>query len=103
MSELFHNLLFSTLSLVQRLRSLVDEMGELASRECQRQGAWGLLGEGIGAKLLCPDTGAVLTKDHIFGKTKKLWLNSAKTPSMIGGETAPSADKKLLLQQDQYI
>ncbi|XP_067362811.1 uncharacterized protein [Channa argus] len=51
---------------IQRLMSLVDEMGELVSRECQRQGAWGLLGESTGAKLLCPDTGTVLTKDHIF-------------------------------------
>ncbi|KAE8295318.1 hypothetical protein D5F01_LYC06244 [Larimichthys crocea] len=46
-------------------------MGELVSAECQRQGAWGLLGEGTGAKLLCPDTGTVLTKDHIFGDNRK--------------------------------
>lgn len=52
--------------LIQRLTSLVDEMGELVSAECQRQGAWALLGEGTGAKLLCPDTGAVLSKDDIF-------------------------------------
>lgn len=43
-------------------------MGEQVSAECQRQGAWGFLGEGVGAKLLCPDTGAVLTKNHLFGK-----------------------------------
>lgn len=48
--------------------SLVDEMGELVGAECHRQGAWGLLGEGTGAKLLCPNTGTVLTKDDIFGK-----------------------------------
>lgn len=59
---------FSIFSLIQRLTSLVDEMGELVSAECQRQGAWGLLGEGTGAKLLCPDTGIVLTKDCIFGE-----------------------------------
>ncbi len=64
------NLFCSILSLIQRLTSLVDEMGELMSAECQRQGAWGLLGEGTGAKLLCPDTGTVLTKDHIFGESK---------------------------------
>ncbi|KAK1900668.1 ABC transporter G family member 28 [Dissostichus eleginoides] len=55
------------LNLFQRLTSLVEEMGELVSAECQRQGAWGFLGEGTGAKLLCPDTGTVLTKDHVFG------------------------------------
>uniref|UniRef100_A0A087XIS7 Uncharacterized protein n=1 Tax=Poecilia formosa TaxID=48698 RepID=A0A087XIS7_POEFO len=44
--------------LTQRLTCLVDEMGELVAAECHRQGAWGLLGEGTGAKLLCPDTGS---------------------------------------------
>lgn len=43
-------------------------MGEQVSAECRRQGAWGFLGEGVGAELLCPDTGAVLTKNHFFGK-----------------------------------
>lgn len=57
------------LSLTQKLTCLVDEMGELVAAECHRQGAWGLLGEGTGAKLLCPDTGTVLTKDDIFGES----------------------------------
>lgn len=52
--------------------ALVDEMGELVSGECQRQGAWGLLGEGAGAKLLCPDTGTALNKDHIFGGFRQI-------------------------------
>lgn len=43
-------------------------MREQVSAACQRQGAWGFLGEGVGAKLLCPDTGAVLTKNEFFGK-----------------------------------
>lgn len=55
-------------SLVQRVSSLVVEMGELVSAECRRQGAWGVLGEGTGAKLLCPDTGAVLAKEEIIGE-----------------------------------
>lgn len=47
---------------------MVNEMGEQISAECQRQGAWELLGEGVGAKLLCPDTGTVLNKNHFFGE-----------------------------------
>lgn len=47
---------------------MVNEMGEQVSAECQRQGAWEFLGEGVGAKLLCPDTGTVLTKNHFFGE-----------------------------------
>nr|XP_057936579.1 uncharacterized protein LOC131134908 [Doryrhamphus excisus] len=56
----------------QRLRSLVTEMGGLVSAECQRQGAWGLLGEGTGAKLLCPDSGCVLNKDALLGSDGSL-------------------------------
>ncbi len=54
-------------------------MGELVSAECQRQGAWGLLGEGIGAKLLCPDTGTVLTKEQIFGESKNALVRFKKS------------------------
>lgn len=54
-------------------------MGEQVSVECQRQGAWGFLGEGVGAQLLCPDTGAVLTKNHFFGKLVHLIIIFLKT------------------------
>lgn len=67
-------MLSPTFSVIQRLSSLVSEMGELVSTECQRQGAWGVLGEGTGAKLLCPNTGAVLTKDHIIGEAMLFYL-----------------------------
>lgn len=42
-------------------------MSEQVSAECRRQGAWGLVGEGTGAKLFCADTRRVLSKEHIFG------------------------------------
>jgi len=53
---------------VQRVLSLVVEMEELVSAESERQGAWGMLGDGTGARLLCPDTGTVLTKEHLIGE-----------------------------------
>ncbi|XP_030237257.1 uncharacterized protein LOC115561364 isoform X2 [Gadus morhua] len=53
-------------SVVQRVLSLVEEMEELLSAESKRLGAWGMLGDGTGARLLCPDTGTVLTKEHII-------------------------------------
>ena len=48
--------------------SLVGALAEQVRGDCHRQGAWALLGEGTGARPLCPDTGAVLTKDDIFGE-----------------------------------
>ncbi|XP_072557731.1 uncharacterized protein [Paramormyrops kingsleyae] len=49
-----------------RLSTLASQMVDLASRECQRQGAWAILGEGTGAQLLCPTRGMVLTKEEII-------------------------------------
>eukprot|EP00064_Thunnus_orientalis_P004272 superscaffoldBa00000385_g4283 len=84
-------------NLIQRLTSLVDEMGELASAECQRQGAWGLLGEGTGAKLLCPDTGTVLTKDYIFGPDGELRVCRAVHCDSVTGLMRTNAHSHMLL------
>ncbi|TMS07022.1 hypothetical protein E3U43_011115 [Larimichthys crocea] len=72
-------------------------MGELVSAECQRQGAWGLLGEGTGAKLLCPDTGTVLTKDHIFGPDGSLRVCHALHCDSVTGLIRPNAHSHMLL------
>lgn len=64
-------------------------MGERVSAECRRQGAWGLLGEGTGAKLLCDDTRTVLGKEHIFGE-----LQTRKTLLKLG-ETLPSTSENM--------
>ncbi|XP_072248570.1 uncharacterized protein [Leuresthes tenuis] len=82
---------------IQKLMSLVDEMGELLSAECHRQGAWGLLGEGTGAKLLCPDTGTVLTKDDIFGPDGSLRLSQAVRYDSATGLIRPNAHSHMLL------
>ncbi|XP_063763473.1 uncharacterized protein LOC134880460 [Eleginops maclovinus] len=84
-------------NLIQRLTSLVEEMGELVSAECQRQGAWGFLGEGTGAKLLCPDTGTVLTKDHIFGPDGSLRVCRAVHCDSVTGLIWPNAHSHMLL------
>ncbi|KAF1394028.1 hypothetical protein PFLUV_G00022250 [Perca fluviatilis] len=84
-------------NLILRLTSLVDEMGELVSAECQRQGAWGFLCEGTGAKLLCPDTGTVLTKDHIFGPDGSLRVCRALHCDSVTGLIRPNAHSHMLL------
>lgn len=67
-------------------------MGGQVSAEGQRQGAWGFLGEGVGAKLLCPDTGAVLTKNHFFGKLHYLLIFLLNV-ALKFGETLPPVAK----------
>lgn len=54
----------------------MNAMEERVSAECRRQGAWGFLGEGVGANLLCPDTGTVLTKNHFFGELIHPFISS---------------------------
>nr|XP_046244943.1 uncharacterized protein LOC124059163 [Scatophagus argus] len=72
-------------------------MEELVSAECQRQGAWGLLGEGTGAQLLCPDTGTVMTKDHIFGPDGSLRPCQALHCDSVTGLIRPNAHSHMLL------
>ncbi|KAG9348574.1 hypothetical protein JZ751_002310, partial [Albula glossodonta] len=52
---------------LQRVSILAAQMIELVSGECQRQGAWGVLGQGTGARLLCPERGVVLNPAEIVG------------------------------------
>ncbi|XP_037632372.1 uncharacterized protein si:dkey-103g5.4 [Sebastes umbrosus] len=78
-------------------------MGELVSAECQRQGAWGFLGEGTGAKLLCPDTGAVLTKDHIFGPDGSLRVCRALHCDSVTGLVRPNAHSHMLLSSGHTV
>ncbi|XP_034025206.1 uncharacterized protein si:dkey-103g5.4 [Thalassophryne amazonica] len=84
-------------TLIQRVTSLIDEVGELISAECQHQGCWGLLGEGTGAKLLCPDTGTVLTKDHIFGSDGSLGVCGAVHCDSVTGLIRPNVHTHMLL------
>ncbi|XP_062417626.1 uncharacterized protein LOC119229096 [Pungitius pungitius] len=87
----------------RRLTSLVAEMGELVSAECQRQGAWGFLGEGAGAKLLCPDSGTVLTKDHIFGPDGSMRPCRALHWDSVTGLLRPNARSHMLLSSGHTV
>ncbi|MEQ2288884.1 hypothetical protein AMECASPLE_027468 [Ameca splendens] len=89
--------------LSQRLTSLVDEMGELVAAECLRQGAWGLLGEGTGAKLLCPDTGTVLTKDDLFGPDGSLRVPAAVHCDPVTRLIRPNPHSHMLLSSGQTM
>lgn len=55
-------------SVMERVNVLAEEMSELVSVEAQRQGCWAVLKQGTGARLLCPSSGSVLTRDDIIGK-----------------------------------
>eukprot|EP00066_Takifugu_rubripes_P017519 XP_011606785.1 PREDICTED: uncharacterized protein LOC101076355 [Takifugu rubripes] len=81
----------------QKLTSMVNEMGEQISAECQRQGAWEFLGEGVGAKLLCPDTGTVLTKNHFFDPDGSLRACRAVHRDPVTGLIRPKAHSRMLL------
>ncbi|XP_072313008.1 uncharacterized protein [Eucyclogobius newberryi] len=84
-------------NLINSLTSTIERMADLFSMECQRQGAWGFLGEGVGAKLLCPETGSVLTKNHIFGPEGSLLISQALRYDSVTGLMRPNAHSHMLL------
>ncbi|XP_075892174.1 uncharacterized protein LOC142895202 [Nelusetta ayraudi] len=90
-------------NLVRRLTSLVDEMSEQVSAECRRQGAWGLLGEGTGAKLFCADTRTVLGKEHIFGPDGSMRDGLALYCDSLTGLIRPSAHSHMLLSNGHIV
>ncbi|XP_078140393.1 uncharacterized protein LOC144539411 [Centroberyx gerrardi] len=90
-------------NVMQKLSSLVVEMGELVSAECQRQGAWGVLGEGTGAKLLCPNTGTVLTKEHIIGPDGSLRACASVHSDLVTGLIRPNAHSHMLLSSSHTM
>ncbi|XP_077578970.1 uncharacterized protein LOC144200601 [Stigmatopora nigra] len=90
-------------NLTQRLSVLVGEMGGLVSAECQRQGAWGLLGEGIGAQLLCPGSDSVLSKDSIFGSDESLQDCCPAHYDTVLGLIRPNDDSHMLLGSGQTM
>ncbi|XP_058270321.1 uncharacterized protein si:dkey-103g5.4 isoform X4 [Hemibagrus wyckioides] len=51
---------------MDRVTVLAEEMAELVSVEAERQGCWVVLKQGTGARLLCPTSGSVLTRDDII-------------------------------------
>ncbi|KAJ8368257.1 hypothetical protein SKAU_G00082850 [Synaphobranchus kaupii] len=51
---------------LQRVSVLAEQMMDLASRDCQRQGAWAVLGEGTGARMLCPKRGVAMSRTEIL-------------------------------------
>ncbi|XP_024910791.1 uncharacterized protein si:dkey-103g5.4 isoform X2 [Cynoglossus semilaevis] len=84
-------------SWIQRMNSLVHEMGGLVTGECQRQGIWEFLGEATGAKLLCPDTGAVLTREHIFGPDGSMLACPVLHCDSVTGLIRPNSYSHMLL------
>lgn len=58
--------------IVARMGVLLQRMSGELTQECQRIGAWGVLGEGTGAMLIDPQSGQPMTKDQIFGRFHNL-------------------------------
>lgn len=47
---------------------LLDRMAGKLEQECERVGAWGLIGQGIGAPLVKPGTREPMTRDELIGR-----------------------------------
>ena len=47
---------------------LLDRMAGDLEQECERVGAWGLVGQGIGAPLVRPGSREAMTRDELLGE-----------------------------------
>ncbi|KAL2085392.1 hypothetical protein ACEWY4_018712 [Coilia grayii] len=84
-------------SVLQCVSTLAEELCELVSGECQRQGAWALLKEGTGARLLCPDTGSALSRDDIIAPDGSIRASGAVHLDSATGLIVPNPGVLMLL------
>ena len=55
-------------SMIARIGVLVNRMSSELTQECERLGAWGILGQGTGGLLVHPDTLQPLDRDQLIGE-----------------------------------
>ena len=53
---------------IGRVSMLLDRMSNELTKECERLGCWGVLGQGTGARLLNPTTGQPIDKEQLTGQ-----------------------------------
>ena len=55
--------------ILARLGVLLQRMSGELSQECERLGAWGVLGQGTGGQLINPTTGQPMDKQDLIGQS----------------------------------
>ena len=55
-------------SITARVGVLLQRMSSELTQECERMGAWGVLGQGTGGVLVRPNTGEPVAKSDLIGK-----------------------------------
>ncbi|XP_062377906.1 uncharacterized protein si:dkey-103g5.4 [Sardina pilchardus] len=84
-------------SVLRCVSTLADELEELVSGECQRQGVWAGPKEGTGARLLCPDTGSALSRDDIIASDGTVRACHAVQVDSVTGLLLPNPGAQMLL------
>ncbi|XP_063062403.1 uncharacterized protein LOC134455311, partial [Engraulis encrasicolus] len=85
------------LSVLQCVSVVAEELCEVVSGECQRQGAWAVLKEGTGARLLCPHTGSTLSRDDIIAPDGSVRASAAVHVDSVTGLIVPNPGVHMLL------
>ncbi|XP_041098190.1 uncharacterized protein si:dkey-103g5.4 isoform X2 [Polyodon spathula] len=82
--------------LTQRLASLLAQMSEEVTRECQRLGAWGVLGDGTGAHLLSRSKAEILTREDLLAPDGTVRACDVVHIDPLTGLIVPNADAQML-------
>ncbi|XP_076832108.1 uncharacterized protein LOC143477416 [Brachyhypopomus gauderio] len=84
-------------SVKDRVAVLAEEMADLVSVEAQRQGAWVVLKQGTGARLLCPASGVPLATDDIIAPDGTVRACDAVRVDPCTGLIMPNSNTHMLL------
>ncbi|KAI4904540.1 hypothetical protein NFI96_029604 [Prochilodus magdalenae] len=82
---------------MERVAVLSEEMAELVSVEAQRQGGWAILKQATGAQLLCPASGAALSRDDIIAPDGTVRACDAVHVDPYTGLIQPNSNAHMLL------
>ena len=88
-------------SVAARVSMLLSRMSNDLSKECERQGAWGVVGKGTGARLV--QNGQPLSRNQIIGTDGSVKVTSLVTHDKVTGLLVPTSSAKMQLGNGDIV
>ncbi|MBN3319584.1 LAYN protein, partial [Atractosteus spatula] len=89
--------------MAQRVTSLVAQMAEGVAQECQRRGAWAVLGKGTGALLWAAGRGEALRREELIAPDGTVRASDAVRLDPCTGLIVPSPGAQMLLASGHRV
>ncbi|KAJ1189259.1 hypothetical protein NDU88_006009 [Pleurodeles waltl] len=89
--------------LLTHMEAVYDSLPHAATKECHRVKAWGLLGEGTGARLLSKDRTKCFRKEDLIASDGSVRATEMITVDPGSGLLIPTSDTVMLLSSNQLL